>query len=146
MSFYLNHGVSCSGQAECSPPNESAHTADLHELTANGSAPRTGWKPLLLFAGGFHDLSEAARIKAGAADEGAVDVGLAHEFAGIFRFHAAAVLNPHSLGCGLIGHFAQDMSNERVRFLCLLGCCVAPGTDCPHRFVRDHALLQIFRL
>ena len=33
--------MSPSDQAECSPPNESAHTADLHELTANGSAPRT---------------------------------------------------------------------------------------------------------
>ena len=33
--------MSPSGEAECSPPNESAHTADLHELTANGSAPRT---------------------------------------------------------------------------------------------------------
>ncbi len=40
MRFYLNHGVSCSGQPECSPPDEVAHTADLHELTANGSAPR----------------------------------------------------------------------------------------------------------
>ena len=33
--------MSCSGQAECSPPNEFAHTADLHELTANCSAPHT---------------------------------------------------------------------------------------------------------
>ena len=33
--------MSPSDEAECSPPNESAHTADLHELTANGSAPRT---------------------------------------------------------------------------------------------------------
>ena len=33
--------MSSSDEAECSPPNESAHTADLHELTANGSAPRT---------------------------------------------------------------------------------------------------------
>ena len=33
--------MSSSGQAECSPPNESAHTADLRELAANGSAPHT---------------------------------------------------------------------------------------------------------
>ena len=46
---------------------------------------------MLLFARGFDDLGEAARVEAGAADEGAVDVGLAHEFAGVLRFHAAAV-------------------------------------------------------
>ena len=100
---------------------------------------------LLFLSRGLHDLGKAARIEAGAADEGAVDVGLAHEFAGILRFHAAAVLNPNSLGRGLIGHFAQDVANERVRFLCLLGCCVAPGTDRPDRFVRDHGFLQFFR-
>ena len=38
----------------------------------------TGWKPALLFARGFDDLGEAARVEAGAADEGAVDVWLAH--------------------------------------------------------------------
>ena len=74
----------------------------------------------LLIARGLDDLGEAARVEAGAADEGAVDVWLAHEFAGILRFHAAAVLNPDSLGCGLIGHFAQNVANERVRFLRLL--------------------------
>ena len=62
--------------------------------------------PVLLFARGIDDLGEAARVEAGAADEGAVDVGLTHEFAGILRFHAAAILDPHSLGCILIGHFA----------------------------------------
>ena len=96
----------------------------------------------LLIARGFDDLGEAARVEAGAADERAVDVGLAHEFAGILRFHAAAVLNPHSLGCGLIGHFAQGVANERVRFLRLLGCCIAPGADRPDRLVRNHCFLQ----
>ena len=89
----------------------------------------------------FDDLGEAARVKAGAADERAVNVGLTHEFASIFRFHAAAVLDPHSLGCGLIGHFAEDVSNERMRFLCLLGRCVAAGTDRPYRLVSDHGFL-----
>ena len=100
-------------------------------------------KPVLLFARGFDDLSEAARVKTGTANQCAVDVGLGHEFAGILRFHAAAVLDPDSLGCGLIGHLAQSVANERVRFLCLLGCCVAPGTDRPHWLVRDHRFLQL---
>src|SRR5215831_9867991 len=53
----------------------------------------------LLLARGFDDLGEAARVEAGTADEGAVDVGLDHEFASVLWFHAAAVLNSHSLGC-----------------------------------------------
>ncbi len=67
-------------------------------------ADQIGWKPMprkaaLLFTRGFDDLGEAARVEAGATDEGAVDVRLAHEFAGVLWFDAAAVLNPHSLGC-----------------------------------------------
>ena len=74
--------------------------------TANPSCGGLG-SLVLLFARGLHDLGEAARVEAGSANEGAVDVWLAHQFVGILRFHAAAVLDPDSLGCGLIGHFAQ---------------------------------------
>src|SRR5262249_723440 len=81
----------------------------------------------------FDDLGEAARVEAGAADERAVDVWLAHEFARVLRFHAATVLNSDSLSCGLIGHFAQDVSNEHVCFLRLSGCGVAARADCPNR-------------
>src|SRR6478672_6347847 len=98
---------------------------------------------LLFGTRGLDDLSKAARIEAGAADEGAVDIALAHEFAGILRFHTAAVLDPHSVGCGLIGHFAQDVSNERVRFLRLSGCGIAAGADRPHRLVSNHRFLQL---
>ena len=41
-----------------------------------------------------------ARVETGSSDQGALDIGLAHEFAGILRFHAAAVMSPHSLACG----------------------------------------------
>jgi RNA polymerase sigma-70 factor (ECF subfamily) len=37
----LNHGVSPPDHSESSPPGESVHTTDLHELTANGSPTRT---------------------------------------------------------------------------------------------------------
>jgi hypothetical protein len=83
----------------------------------------------LIFPRGLDDLSEAARVKTCSADEGAVDIGLAHEFAGVLGFHAAAVLNPDSLGCGLVTYFAQDAADERVRLLRLLGRCIAPGPD-----------------
>ena len=56
---------------------------------------------------GFDDLGEAARVEAGAADEGAIDVGLAHEFAGVLWFNTAAILDSDSLGGGVVGHFAQ---------------------------------------
>ena len=70
----------------------------------------------LFFARSFDDLGEAARVEAGSANKRAVDVGLAHEFAGILRFHAAAVLNSDPVGCGVVRHFAQDVPNERVRY------------------------------
>jgi hypothetical protein len=38
----------------------------------------TGWKPVLLFSRGLHDLGKAAWVEAGAADEGPINVGLAH--------------------------------------------------------------------
>jgi hypothetical protein len=43
-----------------------------------GSLCSSEASPLLLFPRGLDDLGEAARIEAGAADEGAVDVGLGH--------------------------------------------------------------------
>jgi len=45
-----------------------------------GETPRrpNSWKPVLLVPRSFHDLDKTARIQAGATDEGAVDVRLAH--------------------------------------------------------------------
>ena len=60
-------------------------------------------------------------------------------------FTLPPVLNPDSVGCGVIGHFAQGVSNERVRFLCLLRRGIAPGADRPYRFVSDHCFLQFLR-
>src|SRR4029079_18180362 len=102
-------------------------------------------RPLFL-SRGFDDLGETARVETGTTDEGAVNVGLAHEFAGILRFYTAAVLNPYAVSGFVISHFAQGMPNERVRFLCLLGGCVPPCAARPNRFVRDHAFLHFFRL
>src|SRR5439155_18462119 len=47
----------------------------------------------LFLAGRLNDLGEAAWVKAGPADERAVDVRLAHELARVLWFDAAAVLN-----------------------------------------------------
>src|SRR6266516_930101 len=100
---------------------------------------------LLSFARGFDDLGEAARIQAGTADEGAVDVRLAHEFACVLWFHAAAILNAHPLGRGLVSHLAQGVANKSVRFLRLSWRGVASRADGPDRLVRDHCFLQFLR-
>src|SRR5206468_6569745 len=85
---------------------------------------------------------EAARIKAGAADKGAIDVGLAHQFACVLRLHAAAVLNPDPLGGRVVVHLVQSVANERMGFLCLSGRRVAASADGPDRLIRNHRFLQ----
>ena len=65
----------------------------------------------------MHDLREAARIEARAADQRAVDIGLRHERARIVGLHAAAVLDPNFVRGRLIGNFAEHSPNEGVRFL-----------------------------
>src|SRR5262249_55664777 len=101
-------------------------------------------KKLLFVAGGFDDLGEAAGIEAGATNECTVDVRLGHQIARVVRFHAAAVLNPNLVGRRFVGHFAQRMTNERVRFLRLLRGRVTPGSDRPDRFVGDYRFVKFF--
>src|SRR6266487_4804970 len=102
----------------------------------------TGWKPVLLVPRGLDDLGEAARVEAGAADQCAVDIRLAHQFARILRFHATSVLDPHTLGRCVVGHLAQGVTNKRMRLLRLVWRSVATSPDGPNRLVRDHGLLQ----
>src|SRR6266496_4088196 len=96
----------------------------------------------LFLAGRLNDLGEAARVKAGPADEGAVDVRLAHEFARVLWFDAAAVLNTDSFGCRVVSHIVQSVTYKSVRFLRLLWRSVAPGANRPDRLVGDHCFLQ----
>src|SRR5205823_8680454 len=96
----------------------------------------------LFLAGRLNDLGEAARVKAGPADEGAVDVRLAYEFARVLWFDAAAVLNTHTLGGRIVSHFAQSVTYKSMGFLRLLWRSVAPGANRPDRLVRDHCFLQ----
>src|SRR5439155_14772614 len=96
----------------------------------------------LFLAGRLNDLGEAARVKAGPADEGAVDVRLAYEFARVLWFDAAAVLNTHTLGGRVVSHFAQSVTYKSMGFLRLLWRSVAPGANRPDRLVRDHCFLQ----
>src|SRR5580704_10054814 len=97
---------------------------------------------LLLVASGLDDLDEAARIEARAADEGSVDVRLAHQFARVLWLNAPAVLNAHTLGRRIIGHLVQSVANERVGFLRLSGRRVAASANRPDRLIRNHRFLQ----
>src|SRR5688500_2189020 len=92
-------------------------------------------------ATGLHDLGEAARIEAGAADEGAVDIRLGHKRAGVVRLHAAAVLDPNLVGGGFIGNLTEHPADKRMRFLGLLGRRGLAGADGPDRLVSDDCLV-----
>ena len=48
------------------------------QTTRRNTRFSTGWKPVLLFSRGLHDLGEAAWLEAGTADERPVDVRLGH--------------------------------------------------------------------
>src|SRR6266498_1673158 len=96
----------------------------------------------LFLAGRLNDLGEAAWVEAGPADEGAVDVRLAHEFARVLWFNAAAVLNADSLSRSVVSHFVQSVTYKSARFLRLLWRSVAPGANRPDRLVGDHCFLQ----
>src|SRR5438094_7972102 len=82
---------------------------------------------------GFDDLRKAARVQAGAAHGGAVDIALAHELARVFRFYASAVLYANPLGSRILRHLTPGWRMERVCVLCLLWRCDTTGFDRLHR-------------
>ena len=59
---------------------------------------------------------------------------------GIFRFHAAAVLDPDRFGDFRAVQFLEQAADEFVHGLGLLVAGGAAGADGPDRFVRDHGL------
>ncbi len=68
------------GATACCPPVDGLAAASLlaKQTTRRDARFPTGWKPVSLFSRGLHDLGEAARIEAGTADEGAINIRLAH--------------------------------------------------------------------
>src|SRR5262250_715804 len=97
----------------------------------------------LPFRRGFHDRGEAARIETGAANQCAVDVRLAHQIVRVFRFHAPAILDSNFVGGPVVGYFSQGVTDERVRFLCLLRGRDPTGADRPDWLVSDYRFLQV---
>src|SRR6266513_4938949 len=98
----------------------------------------------LLFSGSLHNLGEAAGIEAGAADECPINIRLRHQRARIFRFHAAAILDPNAIGRRRVRQLRKRFANKCVCFLRLLGCSITAGADSPDRLVGDDSFVEIF--
>src|SRR5204863_1892230 len=96
----------------------------------------------LLFLRPLDYLGKAARIKARATDERAVDIGLRHERAGVVWLHAAAVLNSNLVGGRFVGNSTERPPDERMCFLRLFRRRSLACPDCPNRLVGNHRLEQ----
>src|SRR6201996_1385060 len=83
------------------------------------------------------DFGEGLGDEAGAADERAVDVGLSHELADVFRLDGAAVEDARSFGGELAATKGELVTDDAVRFFGDVGCGCGAGTDGPHGFVGD---------
>ena len=88
----------------CFSARTTASLAPLPLVTAlRNLKPETKFIMLVQqLAGILDDLRKAARVETRPADERAVDVGLAHERRGIFRLHAAAILDADFVGGRLV--------------------------------------------
>ena len=83
------------------------------------------------------DLPKAAALEAGTADEESVHIRHGHEFCGITGFHAAAVLDADAGGAGFIVEFLDDLANECMGVLGLLGSGDTTGADGPDGLIGD---------
>ena len=108
------------------------------------SGPYRGRLQRRLAGGGLDDLGEAAGIEAGAADQGAVDVGLVEEFFGVVRLDAAAVLDADFGRGGGIEYFGQSLADKSMGFLGLFGRGGAAGADGPDGFVSNDRVEHLF--
>src|SRR3954453_9631666 len=87
------------------------------------------------------DRCEVRGVKAGAADEGAVDVGQREQLGGVGGLDRAAVEDPDLVARGAAG--AEDVADEGARVLGLLGGRGAAGADRPDRLVGDDDVLDL---
>src|SRR5215218_8911238 len=90
-----------------------------------------------------HDLAEAADVEAGAADQGAVDVGFRDQFADVVGFDAAAVNHVAAIGRVAPEPLPQPLADVRMRLTGLRRGCVAAGPNRPDRFVRDDEIRDL---
>ena len=101
-----------------------------------------GWENLANHAGP-DDLGEAARVEAGPADQGAVDVRLGQEIGRVGRLDAAAVLDAHLVRGRGVAELGQDLADMGVGVLLLLGAGGLAGAEGPSGGVGAAALAQL---
>src|SRR5215467_7700498 len=82
-----------------------------------------------------YDADEALRVQAGAADEGAVHLGLGHQDLGVLGFHAAAVQDADRLGDLLRRELGKETAQIALNLGRLTGRRVDPRADRPDRLV-----------
>src|SRR6476620_5724935 len=116
-----------------------ASVATVRNEGSGGLSPLciTGDCPLLMARAG-DDLEEALDVERGAADERAIDVGLADQLLRVVGLHAAAVDHVACVGRGAAEPLAQPLTDVRVRLLRLDRRRGPAGADRPDRLVRDH--------
>ena len=83
-------------------------------------APESGYI-IHLFDSGLDDTDKVVGLQAGAADEGAVHVGLVHEVRGVGGLYAAAVLDADPLGKVVVKKLLQETPAKGVGLLGLIG-------------------------
>ena len=91
------------------------------------------------------DCQEILRLQARAADQRAIDVGLAEQRRRVVRLDAAAVLDDERLRRRLAAQLADALADERMRILGLLRRGVDAGADRPDRLVGDDDVLAAAR-
>src|ERR1700751_580799 len=72
------------------------------------------------------DLREAARIKASASYQRAIDVSLTHQLLYIIRLNTSTVLDADSICGRAVGNGYKDRSDKGVRIFGLGGGCCSP--------------------
>src|SRR5262249_49176946 len=69
----------------------------------------------------FDDVSKPSCLQRSTADESTIHVRLAHQFLGVGRLDASAILDAYLFRSSVVEHFRKYSANESVRVLRLLG-------------------------
>jgi len=97
---------------------------------------------MLLFCG-FNDFVKAFGLHGGAADEAAIDIGLAKEFAGVVGFDGAAVEDSDKIRCFGVGDLCDFGANHGANTFGFRSVAGLSGADCPNRFVGDDEAVKL---
>src|ERR1700747_1820073 len=92
-----------------------------------------------------HNPGKTVCVQAGAANQRAVNVWLAHQLFGVLGFNTSTLLNPYPISSGLIKELGKQRPQKCVNFLCLGWSGGAARADRPNRLVSQNHLRQVIR-